>query len=137
MTNENCGKLQLKNCASVSIQNIGTRNFPQLACNFSFNSSCSLQQRQLVGSASLLQHSCINRIVLLFSFLCHHHLAECLSPTDNFSLSHTEFREIFFQFHHHDILLFIPKRMTLHLALSSCRNFSTKSLNNENLEVAY
>ena len=36
-----------------------------------------------------------------FCFLCHHHLAECLSPANNFSLSHSEFRDIFFHFHHH------------------------------------
>lgn len=69
---------------------------------------------------------------LLFSFLCRCHSAECLSPTNNFSLSHTEIREIFFHFHHHCTFLFIS-----HLASSSRRNFGTRSLNNKNSEVAY
>ena len=77
---------------------LGTRNLPWLVCNFSSNSSSGLYQRQLVGSASSLQLSCINRTVLLFSFLCRHHLAECLSRTDNFSLSHTILEKFYFIF---------------------------------------
>ena len=126
--NENSGKLQ-RLCIQAS-KILGTINFSGLVCNFSSNSSCGLQQRQL-------QLSCINRIVLLFSFLYRHHLAVCLSPTNNISLSHTEFREIFFHFHHQGTLLFIPNRATSHLASSSRRNFGTRSLNNENSEVAY
>ena len=117
--NENSGKLQ-RLCIQAS-KILGTRNLSGPVCNFSSNSSCGLQQRQL-------QLSCINRIVLLFSFL---------SPTNNISLSHTEFREIFFHFHHQGTLLFIPNRATSHLASSSRRNFGTRSLNNENSEVAY
>lgn len=52
----------------------------------------------LFGSASLLQLSCVDQAVLPISFLCVHHLAECLSPTNNFSLSYPDFWEVFSHF---------------------------------------
>ena len=122
---QNSGKLQRSFIQAAKI--LGTRNLPRLVCIFSTN-GCGLQQRQL-------QLSCINRIVLLFSFLYRHHLAVCLSPTNNISLSHTEFREIFFHFYNHSTLLLISNRTTSYLASSSRRNFGTRSLNNQNSEV--
>ena len=92
--NENFGKLQ-RLCIQAS-KILGTRNLPRPVCNFSSNSSCGLEQRQ--QSASLLQLSCINLTVLLFSLLCRYHLAVYLSRTNNFSLTHTEFGEISFIF---------------------------------------
>ena len=115
-TNENSGKLQ-RLCIQAS-KILATRNLPLLVCNFSANSFCGLQHRQLVGSVWLLQLSCKNRTVFLFSFLCRHYLAGCLSPQNNFSLSHTEFREIFFLFHRHGTLFVIPTRTTSHLVSS-------------------
>ena len=56
---------------------------------------------QQVWSASLLQLSCINRTVLLFSLLFRLHPTECLSSTNNFSSSHIKFRYIFAHFHRH------------------------------------
>lgn len=82
----------------------------------------------LFGSASLLRLSCINQTVLPFSFLCVHHLAEWLSPTNNFSLSYPDFREVFSHFHHQGTLFFIPMKTTLHLASSSRCGFGTRSL---------
>ena len=92
--NENFEKLQ-RLCIQAS-KILGTRNLPRPVCNFSSNSSCGLEQRQ--QSASLLQLSCINLTVLLFSLLCRYHLAVYLSRTNNFSLTHTEFGEISFIF---------------------------------------
>lgn len=65
---------------------------------------CSLWQKMLLWSALLLQLPCINQKVMLlcfFSSLCCHHLAECLYPANDFSLSHSEFWQIFSHFHHH------------------------------------
>ena len=58
------------------------------------------------------------------------------SPTNNFSLSNTEFREIYVHLHSHGSLFCIPMRETSHLASFSSRNFSTRSLRSENSEVA-
>lgn len=64
---------------------------------------CSLWQKMLLWSALLLHVPCINQKVMLFFFpsLCCHHLAECLYPANDFSLSHSEFWQIFSHFHHH------------------------------------
>ena len=69
---------------------------------------------------------CLNWTVRFFFF-----------PTNNFSLSNTEFREIYVHFHSHGSLFCIPMKETSHLASFSSRNFSTRSLKSENSEVAY
>lgn len=64
---------------------------------------CSLWQKMLLWSALLLQLPCINqKVMLFFSSLCCHHLAECIYPANDFSLSHSEFWQIFSHFYHHD-----------------------------------
>ena len=97
-TEENSGKLQ-RLCIQVS--NIfGTRNLPWLVCNCSsnsfFRSSAKAAGWIYFIAAAFLHNS--NSYASFFPLPPSLSLAECLSPTNNFSLSHTEFREIFLTF---------------------------------------
>lgn len=47
-----------------------------------------------------------------FFFPCHHHLAECFSPTNNFSLFHAEFWQSFAHLHYQVSLFFTLIRAT-------------------------
>ena len=125
MPNTNSGKLQ-KLCIQAS-KILGTRNLPSLVSNFSLLPH-AVFSRAAIWICFIVAAFLRKSNSLPFSFLFVHHLAECLSPTNNFSLSYPDFREIFSHFHHQGTLFFIPMKTTLHLASSSRCNFGTRSL---------
>ena len=82
--------------------------------------------------------SCINPTVLLFSSICHHHLADASLPQKFFTLAHLILR-IFLEFSpsQHFILYIAQGQWLRTIASSSCRNFSTRSLNRKNSKRTY